>query len=279
MGVVEWLYSAKTELKEEHTPLKRSVDFSDFRRVTDFIYIESGITDLDKRALTASHLKSYAQEQGIYTTDEFLEKMREKGEFYQEVMNIATVNESFFLREKKELEWLVSYVKRSESVLDILVLPCSTGEEVYSIILLLLEENISLDKINISGFDLSLEAIMSAKRAEYDEHSIHKIEYSIREKYFTKNERALYTLLPPLKDKANFYQANIFEIDSSTKSYDIVLSRNMFIYFDDENRERALDIIVSILKPNGIYIKGHADYIKKHPSLVNITHGIYSKQI
>ncbi len=51
----------------------------------------------------------------------------------------------------------------------------------------------------------------------------------------------------------------------------------MFIYFDDEKRAIALDIISNLLKIDGIYIKGHADHIKQHPNLENIEYGIYKK--
>jgi len=278
MGMFDW-FSGKKREKIEVNNTKISSDFSNFKRVTDYIYEKSGITDLDKRALTASHLKNYAKEEGVYTTTEFLKMMETNKSFYQEVMNIATINESFFYREKKELEWLISYIKESNHKLDILVLPCSTGEEVYSILLLMLEEGISLDKVNISGCDLNSQAVKSAKRAEYDEYSLHNIKTQIRDKYFTQNEQKFYEIKTSIKEKPKFFQENIFEINISLKKYDIVLSRNMFIYFDDENRKKALQVIVDILKPNGVYIKGHADYIQKHESLKNLTYGIYSKQI
>ena len=277
MGLFDWLTNKKIEIKE--TKIERKVDFSHFKIVTDYIYEKSGITDLDTRALTSSRLQNYAKEQHIYTTDSFFESMKNSDIFYQEIMNIATINESFFFREKKELEWLVSFIKNSTRTLDILVLPCSTGEEVYSILLLLLEEEISLDKVNITGCDLNSQAVNSARKAEYDEHSLHNISLEYRSKYFVKSKQNFYEIIPLLSSKPEFYQANIFEIDRNKKKYDIVLSRNMFIYFDDENREKALEIIIDLLKPKGIYIKGHADHIAKHEKLQNLRYGVYSKQI
>ena len=265
--------------KKEKSVKEEQEDFSNFKSITNFIYERSGITELDQRALTASRLQNYAKEKRIFTTISFLEHMNRSEEFYQEVMNIATINESFFFREKKELDWLVSFIKKSEKNLDILVLPCSTGEEVYSILLLLLEEEISLDKVNISGCDLNSQAIKSAINGEYDEHSLNKLTPPFYTKYFIKNEKNLYNIKSELCTKPSFFQENIFEINTSKKQYDVVLSRNMFIYFDDEKRNRALNIIIDLLKSSGIYIKGHADHIEKNNKLVNITYGIYSKQI
>jgi len=277
MSLFSWFSSRRVE--EVKKVKEQKANFANFKRVTDYIYEKSGITDLDTRALTASRLQSYAKEQKIYTTKTFLESMQKSDSFYQEIMNIATINESFFFREKKELDWLVSYIKNSSKKLDILVLPCSTGEEVYSILLLLLEESVRLDKINISGCDLNSYAIESAKKGEYDEHSLHNLDANLRKEYFVQNEKNIYTISSPLRLKPDFYQANIFEIDSSQKKYDIVLSRNMFIYFDDANRKKALEIIVGLLNPQGIYIKGHADYIEAHNELTNLRYGVYSKQI
>jgi len=272
----DWFLGKKEPSSEKTTPAE--VDFSNFNIVTDYIYKKSGITDLNKRALTASRLQNHAKEYDIYTTDTFLQTMQINESFYQDVMNIATINESFFLREKKELDWLVSFIKESTKKLNILVLPCSTGEEVYSIILLMLEQGIALDKVNIYGCDLNSQAIKSAQKGEYDRHSLHNINEITRSKYFTENENNFFEINLELKNKAIFYQENIFEIDITKKNYDIVLSRNMFIYFDDENRRKALQIIRHLLKPKGLYIKGHADSVKTADTFTNVTYGIYSKQ-
>jgi len=279
VGFFDW-FSKEEEVQSVERREEIVVDFSSFERVTKYIYEKSGITDLDKRALTASRLQNYAKEQGVTTTDAFLKMMQQSDSFYQEVMNIATINESFFFREKRELDWLVGHIKESsERRVDILVLPCSTGEEVYSILILLLDAGISLDRVNIRGYDLNSQAILNAKKGEYDTHSLHNVTEQQRASYFRVNENNLYEIESRIKQKAAFYQRNIFELNARDEQYDIVLSRNMFIYFDAKHRAEALDIIISLLKPNGYYIKGHADSIVVDEKLVNVAYGIYSKQI
>ena len=76
---------------ESEDKQKRETDFSNFTKVADFIYDKSGITELDKRALTSSRLQHYALTQDIYTTDEFLSRMENDNFFYQEIINISTV--------------------------------------------------------------------------------------------------------------------------------------------------------------------------------------------
>jgi chemotaxis protein methyltransferase CheR len=274
MGFFDWLN--KDEEVQDDGYIQKEADFSDFKKVTNFIYEQSGITDLDKRALTSSRVQQYAMSQDIYTTDDFLNKMKTDRDFYQEIIYIATVNETFFLRELKELEWLVEYIKKENRVIKILSMPSSSGEEIYSILLMLSTSGFDIDKINIVGYDINSHAISQAISGEYDEHSLHKIDMQMRDKYFDSVQNH-FQIISSLRAKPEFVQKNIFDLVDEREKYDIVLSRNMFIYFDDEKRALALDIIVNLLKPNGIYIKGHADYIKGHQKLENIEYGIYKK--
>ena len=267
---------SKKKIEELENIVKQQADFSSFNRVTDYIYEKSGITDLDTRALAASRMQQYAMNQNIYTSAEFLTMMKENTSFYQEVMNIATVNETFFMREVKELEWLVEYIQSTHKKLKILSMPSSSGEEIYSILIMLGERGISLDKVEMYGYDINSQAIKNAKDGQYEEHSLHKLDSNLRMKHFSQ-EGDIYKISSSIQMHTHFEQNNIFEVDARKHNFDVVLSRNMFIYFDDEKRKRALNIIIELLNPNGIYIKGHADHIAKHNNLEKICYGIYKK--
>jgi len=256
---------------------KQESDFSNFELVTRYIYEKSGITDLDTRALVSKHLKQYAQENDCYTTASFLTKMQEDRSFYQEIINIVTVNETYFFREIKELEWLVSHIAQKGGSFSILSMPCSSGEEVYSILIMLSEANIDISTITLKGFDINSEAVARAKEGIYDERALHKLPLHVKEKYFKLDDAGHYRILESLKSRASFSQNNIFELSSHHEHYDIVLSRNMFIYFDMQKRLHATEIIVNLLKHGGIYIKGHADHITEHKSLQSVAFGVYKR--
>jgi chemotaxis protein methyltransferase CheR len=260
------------ESKESITP-----DFSHFEAITSYIYERSGITDLDSRAMIANQLRQLALEHDIYNTDTFLQKMKSSDEFYQEIINLVTVNETYFFRELKELEWLVDYIKGLSTHFKILSMPCSSGEEVYSILILLSEAGVDINRVEITGYDINSDAVSKAQKAIFKERSLHKIPLHVREKYFTKIDDESYKLREIFKNRVSFYQKNIFELENIYNKFDVVLSRNMFIYFDSEKRAKAVDIIASLLKIGGIYIKGHADSIKEHPNLKNISYGVYKK--
>ncbi len=277
MGLFDWFAKEDITIAEENYIQDKEKDFSNFKNVTDYIYTKSGIIDLNKRALTSSRLQQYAVDENIYTTDEFLHSMKNRDDFYQEVLNIATVNETYFLREIRELEWLVNYIKGTNKKLKILSMPCSSGEEIYSILLMLKQNNIDTSYIEIQGYDINSQAIEHAIKAIYDEHSLHKIDDVTKQNYFTLTKNNKYEISSQLQKNVTFTQKNIFDLEGEIQKYDIILSRNMFIYFDNENRAKALDIIANLLKPNGIYIKGHADNIKSHPNLESLEFGIYKK--
>jgi len=277
VGFFSWLNKKETLHVEEQTQ-KRDIDFTIFYKVTDFIYEKSGIIDLDKRALTASKLQQFALSQDIYTSAEFLSHMKSNHSFYQEVLNIATVNETFFMRELRELEWLVQYIENSPKTLKILSIPSSSGEEIYSILLLMLQIGMDLNCVDICAYDINSDAINKANEGVYNEHSLHNVAEDIKEKYFTKVDNKHYQISKNLRDSVRFSQQNIFNISQNSPKYDVILSRNMFIYFDDAKREEALNIILNLLNSDGIFIKGHADHIKKHSRLQNIAYGVYKKK-
>lgn len=274
MGLLTF-FSIK-KIQEPKNVMKKQADFSSFSCVTDYIYEKSGITDLDTRALAASRMQQYAMSQNIYTSGKFLNMMKENTSFYQEIINIATVNETFFMREIRELEWLVDYIQTTSKKLKILSMPSSSGEEIYSILIMLSQRGISLDKVEIYGYDINSHAIKNAQDGCYEEHSLHKLDTDVRMKYFTQEEN-IYKISSSLEKYTQFKQSNIFEIDTNKQKFDVVLSRNMFIYFDDEKRERALNVIVKLLNLNGIYIKGHADQINETKYLEKIDYGVYKK--
>jgi len=272
-----WFKKKDIQKEAEDNSYQDEVDLSNFNVVADFMYKECGITDLDKRVLSFSRLKQFAKEQNIKNTNDFLDLLKQKGDIYHQALNIVTVNETYFFREKKELDYLVQYIKNSPNRLKILSLPCSSGEEIYSILIMMLIEGIELSKVEITGYDIDFQMIQKAKEAIYDEHSLHNLPTHIKDEYLDKVSDTKYGIKSFIKNGVIFQQENVFDLSNSTKKFDIVLSRNMMIYFDEQKRQKALSIISELLVMDGLFIKGHADSIKPIDSLKNIAFGIYKK--
>jgi len=231
---------------------------------------------------------------GVYLEDEKLKRFKRKVEdiliknsidnfsnFYhkirfqkdekltQELINAVTINETYFWREYEQFEILSKeilpkIVENSTSTphIRILVLPTSSGEELYSIMISILEEGSVIERANIEiiGIDIDSDMIKKAKRGVYTKRSVDKLPKDILERYFRKAGE-LYQIDSNLIKYANFLHANLFDLSLQAKlgSFDIIFSRNMLIYFNMDDKTKALEIFYKLLKKEGYLFLGHAD--------------------
>jgi chemotaxis protein methyltransferase CheR len=181
---------------------------------------------------------------------------------WQELVNFLTVNETYFFREIGHLELLVDFAK-CKNTFDILCLPCASGEEVYTIVMMLEMAGLSKKLGKIVGIDINSDVIKSANTGRYAKRSFHKMTNDVRDRFFDPHGDML-VVKDLLKQKVHFQNTNIFDIKlSSIGRFDFVFSRNMLIYFDKTSREKAGDILINILKDDGVLFLGHADLINQ----------------
>ena len=186
----------------------------------------------------------------------------------QELMNAVTVNETYFWREHEQFEILAEdiipkFIKTEKlNTIRILVAPTSSGEELYSIMLAILDRGTLIEKLNIElvGIDIDSKMIQKAKAGLYTQRSVEKLPDHLRKSYFTKLAN-LYKIDEHLRSSANFMQANIFDEQFIKKmgQFDIIFSRNMLIYFNDSDKQKCYTIFYDALKPKGFLFLGHAD--------------------
>jgi chemotaxis protein methyltransferase WspC len=154
--------------------------------------------------------------------------------------------------------------------LRILSIPCSTGEEPYSVAIALLEEGLSLDDFHIDAVDISALAIATAKAGVYSPYAFRRQTYRSDDKYFalgvhegatSKRSAQRYVLAESVRQKIAFSQGNILEPEFLAKRqpYDIVFCRNLLIYFDQEARDRTTAFLHRMLRPNGLLFVGYAE--------------------
>ena len=186
----------------------------------------------------------------------------------QDLINAVTVNETYFWREYDQFLTLVKEVlplylhKGVTPRVRILVSPCSSGEELYSIMLAILQEADLLNHLNIEmvGIDIDSSMIEKAKKGLYTKRSVEKLPKELLENYFTK-VGSFYQIDHSLRENAQFLQANIFDPNLPKKlgSFDIIFSRNMLIYFNKEDKQRCYKVFHKLLKENAYLFLGHAD--------------------
>lgn len=266
----------KNKIIEEEYQVK---DIDNFTPVFDYLYVELGISDLSKRPILYERLKFIARKYKIESANEFIEMLKNDFNFYDEVIDAVTVNETYFFRETDSLEWLIELISSNNNRdFRILSIPSSNGAEIYSIIMMLdIADRNLLHKVKFIGIDVNNKSIKQAKRGIYSERELHKLDENIKYKYFQKTESG-YEIKYFLKNNTEFINDNIFSLSTSKYgSFDVILSRNLFIYFDDLYRKKATEILYKMLKPNGYLIMGVTDRIYENSNFKKITNSIYQK--
>ncbi len=176
------------------------------------------------------------------------------------------VPETWFFRDGKPFETLQRYVMEEwlaanpERQLRLLSVPCSSGEEPYSAVMALLDAGLLPERIYVEGIDISNVALAKAQQGLYGKNSFRGVSPCLQERHFTNTPHG-WLLNEPIRKLVNFAQGNLLNSDFALArgSYDVILCRNLLIYFDDKNREQALLALDRMLLPQGILFVGHAE--------------------
>jgi chemotaxis protein methyltransferase CheR len=251
------------------TPIVKQVEiekkeFSSFGLNDILFYIkrEIGVDLFSKKGIIETKMRLFCLDRDIYSFKELNDEIKYKGDLRQELINLLTVNETYFYREEKQLQEAVDFAKIKGNDVNILCAPCASGEEVYTLSMML-NEQLST-RFTVTGIDVNSEAIEKANNGLYTQRALHKLDDFLKQKYFT-TEQDKFRINKHLFTSVNFKQVNIFESSFlSMGSFDIIFSRNMLIYFDDEFRVATMKRFNQLLKSDGRVYLGHADIVPKN---------------
>ncbi len=257
--------------------------YNEFEKLRDFlyartgIYIENGKCDSFLKKLEAYLLENKYDNFRLFFYDL---KFKDTKHLIQGIINLITVNETYFFREKFQFEVLIEEIlpklhdKRDpDEVIRILCAPSSSGEEVYSIALYLIDENNILAQrdIELVAIDIDSNVIEKAKRGVYNNRSVQFIPKHLKKRFF-KAEEGKYFISKTIKDAVNFKVLNVMEKRNMKQlgKFDIIFSRNMLIYFDDQSRKEVGLTFHELLRPEGFIFLGHADKLSDESSLFSM---------
>jgi len=199
---------------------------------------------------------------------------RKEGEMV-EVIDCLTTNETYFYREEAQLRAFIDEIvpeiasrKTGHKSLKIWSAGCSTGEEPYTIAMMLMERgyHASYD-IEIVGSDINQKVLGMARRGMYRRNSFRTIDDGLIRKYFTEETPGMFKITDNVKKYVNFSYLNLFDPYklSFLKDFDIIFCRNVIIYFDVESKKKVIQTFYDKLRPGGYLLLGHAE------SLLNLT--------
>jgi len=184
-----------------------------------------------------------------------------------------TINETYFFRERAQLVALVTEIlpelraQRGGRPVSIWSAGCSSGEEPYSIVMLAREAGFvpGVD-FRVYASDISQRMLRRAREGVYREASFRETEPALRERYFTPVPQGL-RVSGEVKQHVDFIHLNLFDGSKLALlgTLDVILCRNLIIYFDAPEKRRAIDTFHEKLRPGGYLLLGHSE------SLINLS--------
>ncbi|AFY66654.1 protein-glutamate O-methyltransferase CheR [Geitlerinema sp. PCC 7407] len=200
------------------------------------------------------------------SVDLYLNRLKVSAQELDILLEQIVIPETWFFRSRESFHYLKESVlkdwlpQHSASRLRVLSVPCSTGEEPYSIAIALREIGLTSAQFQIDAIDISRQAIAHALRGIYSPHSFRGNSPSFGARYFEPTPEGL-QIQPLFRDSIHFSVGNLlqpaFWVDKPL--YDIIFCRNLLIYFDGETRQKASQMLYRALKDQGVLFVGHAE--------------------
>ena len=240
---------------------------ADFEQYRNLIYNESGIHFTStNRSILESRLKERLREKGLNSVKDYFSTIYRDQEELKSFLDSITTNLTRFFRNQAQFDALEHHVvpellniKRpfGSDTIKIWSAGCSTGEEPYTIAMLLSEILPPSWKYEIVASDLSLKSLMYAKEGFYKESQITGIPDSYIKKYFDKVDGG-FKIRGDIRSKIRFDYHNL-KHDSGLKGMDIIFCRNVIIYFDDAAQAGVINRFWDAMASKSFLFIGHSE--------------------
>jgi chemotaxis protein methyltransferase CheR len=250
----------------------------EFRLLRDLVNGHSGIYFGDdalpvlerrlRERLAALNLKSFSE---YY---QFLRFSSLNAPELDEALDLLTTNETYFFREDYQLRALRDEVLprlasdgASRRRLTLWSAGCSTGEEVYTLAILIAESGLFEDwEVRVYGSDISRRCVAAARRGIYGASAFRAVGPEIRRSFFTDKADGSH-VVDRIRQLCHFGHLNLMDTDKVrvVGRVDVVFCRNVLIYFDQRSRKRVIDMFYERLMPGGYLFLGHSE------SLLNVS--------
>ena len=239
------------------TEVLNDADYEMFRKI---IYDESGITfSATNRSILDSRIKELLRKKNIATPGEYYAIITKNTEEMKEMLDSVTTNLTRFFRNQPHFDAFVNYVIPSvaelkkargpDRTIKIWSAGCSTGEEPYTIAMLMKEICPPGFNFQIIASDISLKSLMTAKQGFYPDNRIEGIPAKVDGGYQVKDD---------LKSKIRFDYTNL-KNDSGERNCDVVFCRNVLIYFDEPAQLTVINHFWNSMAPQSYLFIGHSE--------------------
>lgn len=240
-------------------------DYELFRKI---IYDESGITfSATNRSILDSRIKELLRKKNIATPQEYYAIITKNPEEMKVMLDSVTTNLTRFFRNQPHFDAFINYVipsvaelkkaRGADRTIKIWSAGCSTGEEPYTIAMIMKEICPVGFDFKIIASDISLKSLMTAQQGFYPDNRVDGIPAGYLSKYFTKVEGG-YQIKDEIKNMIRFDYHNL-KNDSGERNLDVIFCRNVLIYFDEPAQLAVINHFWDALAPQAYLFIGHSE--------------------
>ena len=201
----------------------------------------------------------------------YLNRIHTDQDEFQALVNLLTINETYFFRESDQLKLLAERIVprllvRHNGLAPVRILSagCSSGEEPYSLVMSLWERyGESLPRLcSVTGVDIDSNVLAKARRGQYGSFSFRGVPETLKQRYFDK-AGDVWQLKEEIRSSVNFQELNLLAPAPSEelRDFDIVFFRNVSIYFDEPTRRQIQQNLAGLMKEDGILMIGCSETI------------------
>ena len=260
-----------------------AISDQEFESLRSLIYQRFGINLTDqKRSLLVGRLQKLLRTNGFSTFEDYYAFLQRdgSGQALSDLINLISTNYTYFNREKDHFDFfyqtaLPTVVKRlrqqNRKDLRIWCAGCSTGEEPYTL-LMLMAEFFGSDSRNwdagILATDISERVLEIARSGVYPEDRVSQVPEQLRRKYFVKRQDGQFAIRDDLRREATFRRFNLMNSQFPFKKpFQIIFCRNVMIYFDQPTRDALVRRFHQATEPGGYLFIGHSETLGRNHDL------------
>ena len=256
---------------------------AEFHRFTAMVHDVAGISLNDsKRALVTRRLNARLRDLGVDGLGDYVDLVQadDSGEEMVVLLDLIATNETHFFREQPHFEFLENRVfprwreeaadGRRSRLIRVWSAACSTGQEPYSIAMMLLNHFPASDgwDLDLHASDISTQALDVARRGDWPVERAREIPEDLLQRYMMRGVGAnigRMRAVRELRDMIHFSRINLNDDTYNVPgSFDLIFCRNVLIYFSAQGRAQVIERLTDRLTPSGLLFVGHAESLHQH---------------
>ncbi len=267
----------------DDAPAAPAISEADYLKFREYFYRHTGIYfEAGKRYFVDKRLLERIRASGSEDFQDYFRLLRfqDRGDEMQALINAMTVNETYFFREEYQFRCMTRDLLDDlcarlppRQPLRIWSLPCSTGEEPYSIAMQLLEywPGIARTDVEIIGSDIDSRVLDQARAGRFPPRALMNLSEPLRQRYFRPVGED-FQIDDSLREAVRFTRVNVADPVqmASYRGIDLVFCRNLLIYFDELSRRKAVDQILDAMRPGGYVCLGHSESMSRISPLFRV---------